>query len=87
MSWSIDYTTFNEAEIRFVGEDTEENNAAMQATVDAVGSIIASGALGDPSKKRFAVRVGGHNNPGNEPVPGYSNDYVNINIFQMETDE
>lgn len=87
MSWSVDYTTFNDSEIRFVGEDNAENNAAMQAAVDAVGQIIASGALGDPATKRFAVRVGGHSNPANEPVPGNSNDYVNINIFQMETDE
>lgn len=87
MSWSVEYTTFNEAEIRFIGDDTEEANAAMKSAVEAVGAMIDAGAFGDKNVKKFAVRISGHTNPGNEPVPGFSNDYVNINVFQMETDE
>lgn len=87
MSWSVEYTTFNEAEIRFIGEDTPENNKAQKAAVDAAGKIIASGVLGDPKKNRFSVRVSGHNNPNNEPVAGYSNETLSINIYQMNVDD
>lgn len=87
MSWSVEYTTFNEAEIRFIGDDTDEAHAAMKSAVDAVSEILASGALGDPEVKRFAVSISGHSNVGNTPVPGFSNDYMNVNIFQMNVDE
>lgn len=87
MSWSVEYTTFNEAEIRFIGDDTPEANAAMKAAVDAAGEMITKGVFGDPKTKRFSVRISGHSNAGNEPVAGWSNDYVSINVYQMNVDD
>jgi len=87
LSWSVEYTTFNEAEIRFIGDDTPEANKAMKAAVDAVGEILESGVLGSKENKRFSVRISGHSNPGNEPVSGYVNDNVTINIYQMNVEE
>lgn len=84
MSWSVEYTSQKNAEIQFYGDDTPEVNEAMKAAVDAVGTIVESGVLGDPAKKHFSVRISGHTNPGHEPVPGWANDSLTINVYQME---
>ena len=86
MSWSVEYTTKHNAEIQFVGDDNEEVNAAMLVAVEAVKDIVDSGVLGDPETKRFSVKVNGHTNPGKEPRSGWSNDYVTINVYQMEAE-
>lgn len=84
MSWSVEYTTEGNTEISLLGDESPEALAAMKVAVDVVGEILDSEVLGNKTTKRFRVNITGHSNPDNEPSPGWSNDYVNINVYQME---
>ena len=86
MSWSVEYTTQHKGEIQFFGDDSKEANFSQLKAVKAVADLVNSGALGDPETKKFSVRINGHTNPDTEPKSGWSNDYVTINVYQMEAE-
>ena len=87
MSWSISGTIENK-DIDFVpGPDIEGEEARHQAEIAAfcVASFIESGSVGDPFGK-YNFSISGHANPNHKPVPGWSNDSITINIYQMEAE-
>lgn len=53
----------------------------LPAAKDAAIRLIESGGLGG-SGHMFNVSFSGHANPGHEPVEGWSNDFVGIQISQ-----
>lgn len=61
---------------------SEDSLDQLSALKEAVTDIILSGAVGDVGET-YVVSVGGHANPGHEKTPGWSNDSISINIYQM----
>lgn len=62
-----------------VGEEAEyQYSVALGSAL----SILGSGAVGSPDKK-YNVALSGHANPGHEPVAGWSNNCITINIYQL----
>lgn len=89
MSWSATYL-FEGSDIvhevtPMAGQDSEEAQAAHQAAFDAASALIGTKTVGE--NKKFKVIVSGHANPGNVPVAGWSNDCLNISIYQLEETE
>lgn len=84
MSWSASFKVVPQKGVvdeQTNGIDTSEANLQYQAAKLAVAEILNTGALGGPVRE-FTVNIGGHANPGNKPVSGWSNDFVSIQIVQ-----
>src|SRR5688572_2878047 len=60
----------------------QEQKDALHNAKQAALVLLLSGAYGDPEKHSFAVNLSGHVNPEHKPREGWSNDFVNIQIFQ-----
>jgi hypothetical protein len=60
----------------------DQYDAALAATV----AMIQSGSLGS-SSHTFRVSMNGHSNPGHGPRAGYSNDAINISIYQEKMED
>lgn len=88
MSWSAGYVWngSKQVEITIFGAESVEAQAQVDVAFDASAALILTGAFGNKDKK-FKVTLSGHANPGNEPVAGWSNDCVTINIYQVEETE
>ena len=61
------------------GYGEEESKAAIEVAVQALRNIVDSGVLGEGE---FSVISSGHSNPGGEPDPGYSTDYISISLYK-----
>lgn len=61
------------------GSGAAESKRALDETIRMVETLINLMVLGHGV---FTVTLSGHANPGNSPVPGWSNDFVNISINQ-----
>jgi hypothetical protein len=92
MSWSANYQT-NMARredgqmltlIHASGIDSDEAKKSHATAVRAMGEIVLSGVLGEFPRYDFYVNIAGHSNAGNEPVDGWSNDFLSIMITQKE---
>jgi len=62
------------------GQTIGEAVAAADQAKLAAKALIESGALGTGCE--FRVGLSGHANPGNAPVAGWANDFVQISITQ-----
>lgn len=86
MSWSASYiwngNKQTEISVHLQTELPVESKAQADVAFDASAALILSGAVGSPEKK-YKVMLSGHANPGNEPNPGWSNDSLTINIYQL----
>lgn len=89
MSWSatsIELEAGEEVTVEKLGlaeseaAQTYEVKQQLQAACDAINLIAKSGALGEGV--RLSVSCGGHANPDHAPRDGWSNDSLNIALFQ-----
>lgn len=62
------------------GNGEEESKEAVLIAKEAVLRIVGSGKLGVGT---FDVHLSGHANTGNEPTPGWGNDFISINITKI----
>lgn len=87
MSWSASYVwngqTQTETQIHVQPELPVESKAQADVAFDASSAIILTGVIGS-SEKKYKVMLSGHANPGHEPNPGWANDCITINIYQLE---
>lgn len=63
------------------GQGGPEVDRALEAAKNAAADLIRSGAVGGPYES-YRVQAFGHVNPNNEPVAGWSNDTITINVSQ-----
>ena len=97
VSWSFSFTTngesfdtsatsaINEYKERQANEYsspvTPEQEDQIAAARKAAEAILDSGAVGSKTHT-FSVTLGGHANPGHEPVSGWANDTVSVSVYQ-----
>lgn len=62
--------------------DSPESSKQFEVAKEAVGNIVASGALGD-STVDYIFTLSGHANENHQPVAGWSNDLINISVSQL----
>lgn len=84
MSWSFSAHAHSETAATELAQalegaflPNEEMRDQAAACVSAAVEIIKGGSLG---AGEFVVSLNGHANPGHEIQPGWSNDFVNVNI-------
>lgn len=63
-------------------ELSEESLDQLNVAKRAVNAIILTGAMGSVDET-YNVSLTGHSNPGHEKTPGWSNDSLIINIYQV----
>lgn len=82
MSWSAAWTTPGEPVFsppyEECGVEVREQIEAAQKCVEA---ILGSACVGKPDKV-FSIQIGGHANADHEPTAEWSNDYVNVRVYQ-----
>lgn len=83
MSWSTTYRDLSADDAWDLEVPENANTEQFEAATTAVGEIIDSGVVGDPSKHRFNVNISGHANPDHEPCDEWANDCVSIHISQV----
>lgn len=66
--------------------DKQTKNTLDEA-VEYATMIVGSGILGDVEDYEFSVYVSGHHNPDCEPVEGWANDHLTLNIVQTKRRE
>lgn len=85
MSWSAQFNVVD-GNIKGVpvvsGTDTSEHLEQYLDALQVVDEYINYGSLGSPLGS-YRVMITGHGNPNHEPVAGWSNDFININIQQV----
>lgn len=91
MSWSAstvgrsgDDITQKVYSLDITHEHGVEVDDALGIAQDIALDLIESGALGEGDDKIWSVSLSGHANPGNEPVSGWSNDSISINVWQAD---
>ncbi len=52
----------------------------LAAAKEAAKALIASGAVGPDDGRVFIVSLNGHGNTDHQPVPGWANDMVSVNV-------
>jgi hypothetical protein len=87
MSWSATFKVdaSNEEAVELVtssGLDTDEHKLQHDQGLIAAMQLLMSGVVGS-HERVYTVTLSGHGNPGNEPAPGWSNDFVNIQVVQQ----
>lgn len=87
MSWSASWKSvpgeLERVEVQESNIVGDEHVLQYKAVKVAVAEILFTDALGGP-EKGYRVVVGGHGNPDHEPVEGWSNDCITINIYQLD---
>jgi hypothetical protein len=85
MSWGASYKViygeWHETSVSNV-EVAQHQDQYLEALA-AAKQLVDSGVFGDLSKFDFIVTTSGHGNEGHVPSPGWSNDFVSINIYQV----
>lgn len=86
MSWSVSALLPNDNfDVDALKKEALRQNPACARQFDAVAaavkSIIDSGVVGGEGKQ-FHVSMNGHANPNHEPLAGWANDAVTIQISQ-----
>ncbi len=86
MSWSttlevsMDQNVAYQLEKHFeAGNAREHGGPQIEAAIDAVLSLIT--VVARPQDK-IQVNLSGHYNPGNEPVEGWADNLISINLYQ-----
>jgi len=90
MSWNLRFTlTQSDGMMRPTDEELitveSQNPGCKDAVCEAVSvavQLVESGRFGDKTKT-FVADLTGHYNEGNEPRPGWVNDYTSIRITQQ----
>jgi hypothetical protein len=94
MSWYIpafivpkgtqNFSELIDSQVPIGQEDVEEAHEAANGGKSVAKQLIASGAYGDWDEHAFYVTISGHANPGNVAPPGWSDDFISINIRQTK---
>jgi hypothetical protein len=83
MSWSasglVSENTYYQD--NFSGLNSPEHMEQFEAGVRAALAIVQSGAVGDTTAE-YKVVLSGHGNAEHLPVPGWADDFVNIQVIQ-----
>lgn len=85
MSWSTSFKAkgSNVYDVQEFGLESLEAQKAAEQAGDLAALLVISGVVGSIDKT-YKVTVSGHANPKNEPVEGWGNDFVSINVYQIE---
>lgn len=86
MSWTLSFDFENgepkgDAAQKLAAIEPPHRDQAEEA-VRAVFQLVASGVVGDPNGKYRAV-LSGHGNPDHKPAEGWTNDAVNVGVYQQ----
>jgi hypothetical protein len=87
MSWSLSFEFENgkpvgDAANKLSAITSPEHRDQANLAVQTVFTLIASGVVGDPDGK-YNVSLSGHGNKGHVPAPGWANDCLGINVYQV----
>lgn len=86
MSFSLSFNVVDGEQadnFAYSGTSTSEEHIQMSKFGEAIAMAIVSSGVVGTSDKRFNVVVSGHGNPNHEPLSGWSNDYIQIQVTQM----
>ncbi len=77
---ALELPVFEHATSDSYGPEAQAQFAAAKAAVKA---LYRSGSLG--SGDYYAGSMGGHANPGHTPREGWSNDTINVSVYQAQS--
>lgn len=88
MSWYVSFSnlTLDELDNLKATDEQLQNGLARNAfeeSRDVIVELAQTGIVGSPSKLRFSGHMSGHANDQNEPLPGWTPDFVNLNLSQV----
>lgn len=66
--------------------DTIVHEEQLAAAKEAAKALIASGAVGPDDGRVFLVSLHGHGNMDHQPVPGWANDDITVNVRSEPAD-
>jgi hypothetical protein len=86
MSWSLGYKSLadfqnEKPEYPLAPNPTEEVTEQVELARRLATTAIDSGVIGEG--KDYRISLAGHANPNHEPVDGWANDMLSINISQL----